>query len=84
MDMATREELVQMFFELAEDAFHYVWRPILYAYNWVEGRNPECLTDDDVYRLNLIGAAANWNKEQIEELNRWRLMISKRDLRMKK
>lgn len=84
MDMPTREKLAQMFFELSEDALHYVWRPIVYAYTFVKSRNPECLTDEDAYRLDLIGAAANWSAEKVEELDRWILIIDKRDLRREK
>ncbi len=43
----TRVSLIQMLTELSEDALKYVWRPIAYAYYWVDECNQNLLTDVD-------------------------------------
>ena len=77
MEMPKREDLMWMLSEISEDALHYCWQAITYAYFWTDYVDPDRLTDTDVYRLNLIGAAANWNDRMVEELDRWKRVIER-------
>ncbi len=67
-----RVNLIQMLTELSADALEYVWRPIVYAYYWADYNNPDVLSDDDINRQLLIGAAAHGSSEFVSRLNDWR------------
>lgn len=66
---AMREELARMVSELSIDALQYVWRPILYAYNWVDEHDEEAMVNDDnICRWNLIISAAIETQKHVEDV----------------
>ena len=67
--LETRLNLTKMLLALSDDALEYVMRPIVYAYYYSDGRDPDRLTDDDVKRLGLIGAAAHGGEELVSRLD---------------
>ena len=64
-----RITLTKMLLTLSDDALEYVWRPIVYAYYYTDQRDPDRLTDDDVKRLGLIGAAAHGGEKLVSRLD---------------
>ena len=64
-----RLTLAKMLLALSDDALEYAWRPIVYAYFFIDMRGPDRLTDDDVKRLGLIRAAAHGGGELISRLD---------------
>ena len=64
-----RTTLAKMLLALSGEALEYVWRPIIYAYYYSDGRDPDRLTNDDVKRLGLIGAAAHGGEELVSRLD---------------
>ncbi len=70
-----RVGLMKMLSELSVDALEYVWRPIVYAYYLTDDNNPDALSDEDVNRFDLIGAAAHDSSEFVSRHNDWRRAI---------
>ena len=64
-----RTTLEKMHLELSDDALEYAWRPIVYAYFFIDMRGPDRLTDDDVKRLGLIRAAAHGGEGLVSRLD---------------
>ncbi len=73
----SRDDLARMLSELSEEALRYVERPILGAYYYTDGRDPDQLSDDDSNRFQLIGAALHEDEETIQSLWAWLHMIRK-------
>ena len=67
--LETRLNLTKMLLALSDDALEYVMRPIVYAYYYTDGRDPDRLTDDDVKRLSLIGVAAHSEEKLVSRLD---------------
>lgn len=53
-----RSLLSKILSELSDEALEYVYRPIMYAYLWTDGRGHDQLTDDDMHRIQLYAAAS--------------------------
>lgn len=52
-----RSLLSKILSELSDEALEYVYRPIMYAYLWTDGRGHDQLTDDDMHRIQLYAAS---------------------------
>ena len=70
--LETRLNLTKILLALSDDALEYVMRPIVYAYYYTDGRDPDRLTDDDANRLSLIGAAAHGGEGLVSRLDQVR------------
>lgn len=76
-----REELMEMLSELSDRALAYVWRPIAYAYNWTDGHGMESLSQDDLWRMNLVCAVAYGSPEAIDRLADYRAFLERAERR---
>ncbi len=49
-----RVSLIRMLTELTDEALDYVWRPIVYAYNWVDAHDMDSMAKADDNRFGLL------------------------------
>ncbi len=71
-----RVSLIRMLTELSEDALDYVWRPIVYAYNWVDAHDMNSMTKDDDNRLGLLVDMTYGPSEVVSLINKFGCEIS--------
>ena len=77
----TRENLSQLLNELSDEALKYVCRPIWYAYLWTDEHDMDVLTDEDIDRFSLIGAAVNDTSETVAKLRDYKIYLLHQELR---
>ena len=64
-----RSLLSKILSELSDEALEYVYRPIMYAYLWTDGRGHDQLTDDDMHRIHLYAAASTASPQVLKVLD---------------
>ena len=64
-----RSLLSKILSELSDEALEYVYRPIMYAYLWTDGRGHDQLTDDDMHRIQLYAAASTASPQVLKVLD---------------
>lgn len=66
-----RSLLSKILSELSDEALEYVYRPIMYAYLWTDGRGRghDQLTDDDMHRIQLYAAASTASPQVLKVLD---------------
>lgn len=64
-----RSLLSKILSELSDEALEYVYRPIMYADLWTDGRGHDQLTDDDMHRIQLYAAASTASPQVLKVLD---------------
>ena len=75
-----RRNAIQMLEEMSADAIEYVYKFILWTYNYTDMHDPDSLSDEDSERFSLARTAMREDHETVKTLNLYSACMFRRKL----